>query len=151
MFLCYNYSMGGMDDIRPPKGDDDINGAQRVFEDFLVLYQPTMSRVEEYLEKIVEETRPAYAEAYRPWLKALQDMMQGIYLVAKKIPLPDSESFMESLRMFSFESAIDFLRDICVCCRHILPRDWTDRFREHINMLLFSLSILNRQEQSLGR
>lgn len=137
--------------IRPPKGETDTAGAQRVFEEFFLLYQPTLTRAERYLEKAVKELQPEYAEGYQPWLRSLQQLLRGVYLVVKKIPMPDTESFLESLRTFSFDSAIEFLRDICVSSRISLSRDWTDRFREHINLLLFSAAILNRQQQALER
>lgn len=133
--------------ILPPMGEDDSEGAQRVFEEFLVLYQPTFAHIEYRLEHIIEEMQPAYADAYRPWHKALQDLFRGVYLIAKKIPLPDPEGFMDALRIFTFESAILFLQDLCVSSRLSLPRDWAQNFRKHIDMLLFSMAILNRQQQ----
>lgn len=136
--------------IIPPTGEDDREGAQRVFEEFLTLYQPTLVRTEYYLEQIMEELEPEYAEAYRPWHQALHNLFRGVYLISKKIPLSDPEGFMESLRMFSFDSAIRFLYDLCISCRLALQRDWIENFHKHINMLLFSATILNRQQQVLS-
>lgn len=139
--------MGEYKVIVPPMNEDDTEGAQRVFEEFLVLYQPALTHIEHFLEHVMEDAGPDYADAYKPWHKALHDLFRGVYLVAKKIPLPDPEAFTEALRMFSFDSAIQFLSDVCLSCRLSLQNDWGQRFREHINILLFSVSILNRQQQ----
>lgn len=134
-------------DISPPRDDTDAEGARRTFEDFLTLYKPTLERVEDYLESIIEKEGSMYGVAYSPWQEAIHDLLRGVYLMSRKIPLPNKEDFTEALRMFSFESAIKFLRDVCLCCRIALKTNWEEKFREHINMLLFSLSILNRQQQ----
>jgi hypothetical protein len=134
--------------IEPPLSGDDREGAQRVFEEFLVLYQPALSSVQHYLERVIFEA-PDYADAYKPWHKALQDLFQGVYLTAKRIPLPDPDAFLEALRMFSFQSAIQFLCDLCISCRLALQRDWAKHFHEHINMLLFSQAILAQKQQPL--
>lgn len=137
--------------ILPPANEGDSEGAQRVFEEFLTLYQPALVRMEYYLEQVMEQAEPAFAEAYRPWHKALRDLYRGVYLLARRMPLPDSEAFVEALRMFSFGSSVRFLRDICLNCRLSIERDWAEHFRAHIDMLLFSLSILTRQQASLAR
>ncbi len=151
--ICYACSMEDYLQIMPPTDGEDIEGAHRVFEEFLVLYQPALLSVERYLETVIEEIGPDYADAYRPWHKGLHDLFQGVYLMAKKIPLPDPEAFADALRMFSFDSAVRFLWDLCISCKLALQSDWVERFREHIDMLLFSLSILNRHQQqpSLAR
>jgi hypothetical protein len=140
--------MGDSDYILPPSDEDDIKGAQRVFEDFFTLYQPTLSRVDNYLENIEEQVGPLYAQAYKPWQIALHDLCTGIYLVTKKIPLPDKDKFMEALKIFSFDGAIQFLYDLCASCRITLDSNWLKRFQQHINLLLMSISILNRQQQA---
>jgi len=133
--------------ILPPLNEDDTEGAQRVFEEFLTLYQPTLIRVEYYLEEVIEHAGAPYAEAYKPWHIALHDLFKGVYLTSKKLPLPNKEKFIDALRTFSFDSAIQFLLDICANCKLKLSQDWSDKFREHINLLLFSLSILSRVQQ----
>jgi hypothetical protein len=133
--------------ILPPADGDDIKGAERVFEDFFTLYQPTLTQLDTYLENIVEEVGPIYAQAYRPWHIALHDLCTGIFLMSKKIPLPDKDRFMEALKIFSFDGAIQFLYDLCTSCRITLDPNWLKRFQQHINLLLMSLSILNRQQQ----
>src|SRR5437763_365397 len=119
--------------IISPSGEDDQEGARRVFEQFLIIYQPTLTRLEQHLEGLIETTEPAFAQAYEPWHKALQDLFRGVYMVAKKVPLPDPEAFIDALRMFTFESAIQFLNDLCISCKMVLHQDWVKTFREHIN------------------
>lgn len=119
----------------------------RVSEQFLTDYQPVLARVENYLEEVIEKTDSAYKEAYIPWKNALHELLTGLYLITKKIPLPNKETFLESLHMFSFESTITFLRDICGICQLQLKNGWRKEFREHINQLLFSISTLNQQQQ----
>lgn len=152
MKFWYNHRMEDLKVIIPPAGEDDTEGAQRVFEEFLTLYQPVLMRVEYYLEEVIEHAGVTYAEAYKPWQSALHDLFKGVYLTAKAVPLPDTEKFIDALRTFSFDSAIRFLSDICTSCRLKLPQDWVTKFREHINLLLFSLAILTRAQQpSLAR
>lgn len=131
--------------ITPPCGEDDTEGAQRVFEDFLTLYQPTLIRLEYHLEDIVDHAGTMYAEAYMPWRDALHELFKGVYLTAKKVPLPNKEKFIDALRTFSFNSALQFLIDMCASCKMRLPENWAETFREHINLLLFSIAILSRE------
>jgi hypothetical protein len=130
--------------IIPPTGEDDAEGARRVFEEFFSLYHPTLLRVEYYLEEVIDAAG-GYAQAYAPWQAALHNLVKGVYLTAKRIPLPDTQALTEALKIFTFESAILFLRDLCANCRIALTQDWPQRFREHINTLLFALAILQRQ------
>lgn len=126
--------------------------AHRVFEQFLSNYQAILVRVEDYLEEVIEKTDPAYGGAYIPWKNALHELLNGAYLIAKKIPLPNKEDFMDALCMFSFESTIKFLRDVCTICQLKLKKEWEHEFREHINQLLFTISNLNQKQQaSLAR
>lgn len=143
--------MGNVHSITPPLHEGDKKGAERVFQDFLVVYQPVLTNIEGYLAKVVEEINPIYVGAYEPWLSGLRDLIRGAYLVAKRIPMPDPESFIDALHMFSFDSAIEFLKDICACCRINLAHDWGENFRKHIDMLLFSTAILYRQQTSPAR
>ena len=73
--------------IIPPLGEEDIDGARRAFGDFLVIYKPTLERIEIYLEQIIEQAGTAYAEAYRPWRQGLHELFRGATLISKKIPL----------------------------------------------------------------
>jgi hypothetical protein len=147
MKLCYDACMEEDFRILPPQGEEDTEGAHRVFEEFLTIYEPTLVKIEYYLEEVIEQVGPTYAEAYRPWHKALNDLFHGVYLTSRDRPLPDSESFIDALKMFSFDSAIRFLKDIGVSCRVHMQRDWSEQFHEHINLLLFSASILQQKEQ----
>ncbi len=112
----------------------------QVFEQFLIDYQPVLVRVEKYLEKTIEETDYIYREAYMPWKNALHELLEGAYFLARKIPLPSKEEFMDALFMFSFKGAIMFLHDICNICQLKLKSEWDREFQEKINLLLFSLS-----------
>jgi len=136
----------GAAEIIPPTGDDDRKGAERVFQEFFAEYQVVFTKVEVYLGNVIKEV-PAYSNAYKPWQKSLRELSRGIYLINKNIPLPNSKSFLEALQMFSFEGAINFLQDICINCHLELGRNWGERFRKHIDMLLFAFSILQRQQQ----
>lgn len=127
--------------IAPPADAEDAEGAQRVFREFLTFYQPSLVSVEYYLERVIEEVDPVYADAYRPWYQALHDLFSGASLIAKNNPLPDPDGFLDALRTFRFDSAACFLSDLCVDCQ----QDWAQHFREHIDMLLLSFSILNRK------
>ncbi len=120
----------------------------RAFEEFVVIYKPVLVRVEEYLEEIIKKTDPTYAVGYVPWKNALHELITGAYLIARKIPIPNKDDFMEALCLFSFESAIKFLRDICNICQLQLKRNWEKEFREHINRLLFAFSALHMQQQN---
>lgn len=133
--------------ITPPTSETDTTGARRVFEDFFDIYQPTLRRIERHLEGVIDEAGPHFAEAYRHWYKALRDVFRGVYFVSKNLPLPNKDAFLEALRMFSFDSAIQFLKDICVDCRIALERDWAQHFHQHIDTLLFSYAVLTRQQK----
>jgi len=124
-----------------------MDTSHRVFESFIVAYQPILKTAEDYLEDIVERTAPAYAEAYKPWKDALHELLRGAYLISRKIPLPNKDRFVEALQMFSFDSTIKFLCDICKLCGIKLAKDWEEDFHEYINQLLFALASLNRQPQ----
>ncbi len=127
----------------PPLGDGDVEGAKRFFKDFLSEYQPLFTKVDVYLGQLVK-TAPEYADAYLPWKRALQDLSRGVYFTVKNIPLPNLEKFLEALKMFTFEGAVHFIEDICADCKLALEREWSRRFREHIDMLLFAFVILQK-------
>lgn len=129
-----------------PRVGERTDTVHRVFEQFLIDYQPVLFRVESYLDEIIEKTDNAYKEAYIPWKNALHELLSGAHLIAKRIPLPNKESFAEALCMFSFDGTITFLRDICSICQLQLKNGWRKEFQEHIHQLLFSISILNQQQ-----
>jgi len=140
--------------ISSPVADDDHQGAQRCFEEFLEHYQPVFIGVDHHLEEMIENIEAPYASAYQPWQEMLKDLFQGIYLIARRIPLPDPERFLDALNTFSFEGSAQFLSDICLSRRMALPPNWIQTFREHIQLLLFSFSIIMRnqkQERELAR
>ncbi|MCE2926455.1 MAG: hypothetical protein LW823_02245 [Rickettsiales bacterium] len=136
-------TMSESDQIPPPLHEDDQEGAQRVFDQFLQLYQPTLVRVEYYLEEVIEKAGD-YSEAYKPWYQALHNLYKGVYLTAKKIPLNNKQRFIEALQTFSFDSALQFLEDLCANCRIALSQDWIAKFKQHVQLLLFAFSIMNR-------
>jgi hypothetical protein len=114
--------------------------ASRIFEQFLIDYQPVLTQVEDYLDEVIEKTNSTYRQAYMPWKDALHELISGVSLISKEIPLPNKETFMQALRMFSFESTITFLRDLCNICQLRLKNGWRKEFKEHINELLCSFS-----------
>jgi hypothetical protein len=126
----------------PADGDlkERIGSDELIFEQFLTDYQPVLVQVEEYLDKTIEKTDYVYREAYMPWKRALHELLQGVYYLAKKSPLPSKEEFMEALFMFSFKGAIMFLRDICNICQLKLKAEWEKEFQDKINQLLASFS-----------
>lgn len=133
--------------ITPPLDENDAEGAHRVFEEFFVVYQPTLIRLECKLHDIIEESGPTYSTPYRAWHKALHDLVRGVHMIARRFPLPDAEGFAEALRIFSFDGAAKLLNDLIITCRLPLAPNWAERFKENIKLLLFSFSILQRQMQ----
>ena len=124
--------------------ESDPESAQRVLEDFVEIYQPTLLAAQNHLSQTLFKMPAQYAAAYKPWHTALQDLTRGLYLLSKKIPVPDMERFIDALHMFSFEGAINFLADLCKNCNLSLTKNWETEFRQQVDRLLFSVSILNR-------
>jgi len=136
--------------IPAPASEDDQDGAQRVFEEFYVLYKNTLVSVETYLEQVLGDVNPAYAGAYRPWYRATRTLLRGVYLTVRRIPLPDPEAFVESLRTFSFEGAAQFLNDVCISCKVKVEQGWSRRFRENVDTLIKAHRIIvQRQKERL--
>lgn len=145
MKACYTWSMA--DSTHSPlTRPEDGESAQRFFEEFFTKYQPVFTRAEVYLGNLIKEA-PDFAEAYRPWQNALRDLSRGVYFINRKIPMTNAKGFLEALKMFSLESVIHFLRDICLSCHMQLERDWAEKFREHMDMLFFSYLLLQRNKQ----
>lgn len=138
--------MEALHDIATSTGKTDT--VHRIFEQFLITYHPVLMEVEDYLDSIIEKTDPVYVEGYLPWKEALHELVRGVHFLARKIPLPSRENFIEALCMFSFDSAIDFLLDICSICQLQLEKNWEIKFRENINQLLFSISLYNQHQYS---
>lgn len=133
--------------IASPQGEDDKQGAKHVFDEFFVIYQPVLMDVESYLKNTMEKMDSEYASAYKPWFDALENLLQGVFLTVKKIPLPDTDSFIDAIKLFTFDSAIQFLYDLCLSARIKLSNCWAEQFQKHIHMLLFSAAILFDQRQ----
>ena len=143
--FCYNLNMNTEYKIARPKNESDTAGAERVLKDFIGLYQPSLIQAEQHLSKLLASVEPAYAVAYKPWQSALTDIIEGLQLMARRITLKDAQRFMDALLMFTFEGAIQFLQDLCKGSKLELEKDWAQKFKEHIDMLLFSIAILNKQ------
>ena len=118
-----------------------MDTSHRTFEQFLIAYQPVLKIAEDYLEEVIEKTYPAYAEAYKPWEDALHELLIGVNSIARKIPLPDKNSFIDILEMFSLDSTIKFLLDIYKLCHVKLRSGWDIEFRENINKLLGAMRL----------
>lgn len=116
-----------------------MDTSHRAFERFINAYQPVLKIAEDYLDEVIKKTSPTYAQAYKPWEDALHELLIGVNSIARKIPLPDRNSFMDILQMFSLDSTIKFLLDICKLCHVQLRNDWGTEFRENINQLLGSM------------
>jgi hypothetical protein len=135
--------MNTLHDIPLPSHDTDIEGARRVFEEFGGLYQPVLQSAEKHLHMMITNMEPEFAAAYTPWHSALYELSMGIYMMSRNIPIPDMQRFIDVLHMFCFESAVQFLRDLCRNAKISLPRNWEAGFRSHIDMLLFAVAIIN--------
>ena len=136
--------------LNASKPTEDTQAIRRACKDFLEEYQPILNRVDKHLQHMMENTEPTYAKAYRPWLNGLRDICKGIYLLSKGIPLPDPEALLDALKMFSFESTIQLLHDICVSCKLKLQNDWVLKFRKDIDTMLFAAAAANKT-QSIAR
>ena len=128
--------------VTPPSSNEDSDGAFRVFEEFLIIYQPALEQAECYLEQFSSIMQTGFSSAYTPWLKAVRELRKGIYLMAKKIPLPDPESFQDALRTFSFDSAAQLIRDICIGCKMRIDANWAKHFRDNILILSQAYRVL---------
>lgn len=134
--------MTEMPRIPPPASEDDADGARRVFAQFNEAYRPVLEQVDLYLDTMISKAPPAYADGYRHWHRSLRDLLHGVFLMAKRIPIPSRETFQDALRVFSLESSAQFIADLCAGCKQQLPRNWAQGFRQHIELLLHSLAIL---------
>lgn len=133
--------------VHRPESEDDQEGALRTFQEFAANYHQTLQQIDEYLDCTIADLDPIVAKAYEPWHNALQDLFHGVYLVAKKIPMPNPKAFVESMQIFSFDGAVQFLFDLCISCKLEIAQEWKKRFQEAINALMFAFDIINRQQQ----
>lgn len=139
--------MTGSQHISPPENPADVSGAYRVINEFHQKYSEDLLSAQHYLDRLVTTTALEYAEGYKPWLKALKDFIQGVHLMAKKIPLPDPKRFREALSIFSLESTINFVFDLCAAARRTLDRDWSETFRKNIIAVMAAIQIVAQQQQ----
>lgn len=142
--------MENIHNIPLPSHDTDVEGAHRVFEEFNKLYQPVLQSAEKHLHVVVAKMEPEYGTAYTSWYNALDELCRGIYMISRNIPMPDMQRFIDSLHMFSFDSAAQFLYDLCRNAKIPLPRDWIKVFRAHVDLLLFAVAIINGELQTVN-
>ena len=122
----------------------ELPEARRLAETFVEVYQVTLIRVEQHLEDIIDEAGEDYAAGYEPWRKALHDLLSGSYQLSKETAIPEKEVFEEALRVFSFDSSIAFLKDVCEIIGINTERGWSDRFRHHVQKLTDAMGVLQR-------
>lgn len=140
--------------IIAPANEDDADGAYRCFNEFFLNYQSSLTRVEYYLEEVMLMVDDGFAQAYKTWHKAIKELLRGVYLVVKKIPLPDADALLEALQILSFESAAKFLQDILVSCKMIADKEneWSQKFFQNIQSLMLAhQAILKTQAVSISR
>lgn len=129
--------------IAPHRYASDTDGAQRVFTEFWNLYGAQLTSAEGYLLGVMEHSG-SYAEAYRPWCRALTDLIHGVYLAARRIPLPNVKAVREAMRIFSMKSAANMLRDAIVGACVPLAAGWAARFCENMAALAGAFRVLAR-------
>lgn len=134
-----------------PFAPTDRPAMQRACKQFHDEYQPILHKVETHLHQMTQKTDPVYAQAYKPWLKALCDICTGVFLLSKGIPLPDPAALLDALRMFSFDSTLQLLHDLCISCKLVLEKEWTKKFRRDIDIMLFAAANLQQQQQGITR
>lgn len=144
--------MDGQLQPKHPFANNDRQSARNACVQFINEYHPILSTAESYLQNMIEQTEPTFAQAYKPWLKGLHDLCVGVYLLSKGIPLKNPQSLLEALKMFTFESTLQFLHDVCISCKLKLQGDWLRKFRQDIDNILFAAAVLSRgQEQARSR
>lgn len=139
--------MGEFNHIYVPRSADDHEGAIRTFKDFTRLYAGLIEQVSQHLDASLQEVPAQVAEAYMPWQNALKDLLQGSVAIAHKMKPKNPEAFFEALQIFSLDSAVQFIRDLCLSCKIRLGQEWDTLFKEQINTLLFAYSIVMRKQQ----
>jgi len=133
--------------IRPPEDADDAAGAVRVFQEFLGQYQNTLTSAEHYFEQVMTQVKPQFAPAYAPWQSAVKDLLQGVYIVAKRLPMHNPKALADALRLFSLDSAIAMLKDVCISCKiDIVHHQWAETFKRNMRALdeAFRVLLQNR-------
>lgn len=142
-----------MDDVHYIAGNSEEEAlqARRIAESFVEVYQVTLIHIEQHLDHIIEEAGATYAEGYKPWQKALHDLVHGTFLLSKEDVKPDKESLSDALRVFSFESSVHFLDDICNSIGIRTEYEWHEKFRTHVHKLLSALDIMPKRRPLLNR
>ena len=132
--------------IKPPEDENDKAGAIRVFHEFLHQYQGALISAEHYFEQIMEQVQPQYSQAYQPWQRAVKDLLHGVYLVSTRIPLRNPKSLADALRLFTLDSAVCMLHDVCISCKMRVPGNWAYAFKENMRVLGAAFRVLMQQQ-----
>lgn len=139
-----------MDDVHTiVEGSANADQARRMAETFVEVYQVTLIRIEQHLDSVIEEAGEHYADGYKPWQKAIHDLVHGTFLLSKEEVRPDKESLGDALRIFSFESSVNFLNDMCSSIGIRTERGWHEKFRAHVHMLICALDIAPKKRPLL--
>lgn len=125
----------------------EAENAKRMAETFVEVYQVTLIRIEQHLDDVIEEAGEQYAEGYKPWQKAVHDLVHGTFLLSNEAAKPDEEALSDALRVFSFDSSVKFLGDLCGNIGINTERNWHERFRAHIHMLISALDIMPKKRR----
>lgn len=123
------------------------HNALEVFQNFRNDYEGTFVRVEYYLKEVVENVPPYLASAYQSWYKAAHDLIRGVYCVTKEIPIAHAESLKDAIHLFTYDSAIQFLRDICISCGMRVNDDWCKALKENMHQLKTAFEMLVHQQK----
>lgn len=123
----------------------DAESAKRMVETFVEVYQVTLIRIEQHLDDVIEDAGEHYAQGYKPWQKAVHDLVHGTFLLSKEVAKPDEEALSDALRVFSFDSSVMFLNDLCHSIGIRTERGWHEHFRNHIHMLMTALDIMPKK------
>ena len=139
-----------MDDLHTMvEGSANADQARRMAETFVEVYQVTLIRIEQHLDSVIEEAGEHYADGYKPWQKAIHDLVHGTFLLSKEEVRPDKELLGDALRIFSFESSVNFLNDMCGSIGIRTERGWHEKFRAHVHMLISALDIAPKKRPLL--
>jgi len=143
---CYIGSMDEFDQtIEFANNGNGDQSAKRMAETFVEVYQVTLIRIEQHLDDVIEEAGEQYAAGYKPWQQAVHDLVHGTFLLSKEVVKPDKEALGDALRVFSFESSVQFLDDMASSIGIRTERGWHEKFRAHVHMMISALDIMPKK------
>ncbi|MDX2073483.1 MAG: hypothetical protein SFX19_03850 [Alphaproteobacteria bacterium] len=131
-------------------GDENALQATRMAQTFVEVYQVTLIRIEQHLDHVIEEAGDPYAEGYKPWQKAVHDLVHGTFLLSKEAAKPDKELLGEALQVFSMDSSVYFLDEICSTIGIRTEREWHAKFRAHVHLLMTALNLSPGRLPAMG-